>query len=54
MSTNPNVSSNQADGVTPVLALASIMKGSTQPVTAAGIKEQIQTATTWCFRCRAA
>ncbi len=41
---NPNVSSNQADGVTPVLALASIMKGSTQPVTAAGIKQQIGTA----------
>ncbi len=43
-SPNPNVSSNQADGVTPVLTLAAIMKGSTQPVTAAGIKEQIQTA----------
>ena len=45
VSTNPNVSSNQADGVTPVLALASIMKSSTQPVTAAGIKQQIGTAT---------
>ena len=45
VSTNPNVSSNQADGVTPVLALAAVMKGSTQPVTAAGIKDQIQTAT---------
>ncbi len=44
-SPNPNVSSNQADGVTPVLTLAAIMKGSTQPVTAAGIKEQVQTAT---------
>ncbi|HEY6427641.1 MAG TPA: ABC transporter substrate-binding protein [Acidimicrobiales bacterium] len=42
---NPNVSSNQADGVTPVLALAAIMKGSTQPVTAAGIKQQVATAT---------
>ena len=42
---NPGVSSTQADGVTPVLALASIMKGSTQPVTAAGIKQQIGTAT---------
>ena len=43
-SPNPNVSSNQADGVTPVLALANIMKGSTQPVTAAGIKTQTETA----------
>jgi branched-chain amino acid transport system substrate-binding protein len=42
---NPNISSNQASGVTPVLALGSIMKGSTQPVTAAGIKTQTQTAT---------
>jgi branched-chain amino acid transport system substrate-binding protein len=42
---NPNVSSNQADGVTPVLALAAIMKGSTQPVTAAGVKQQVATAT---------
>jgi branched-chain amino acid transport system substrate-binding protein len=41
---NPNVSSNQADGVTPVLALGAIMKGSTQPVTAAGIKTQTSTA----------
>jgi branched-chain amino acid transport system substrate-binding protein len=41
---NPNVSSNQADGVTPVLALGAIMKGSTQPVTAAGIKTQTGTA----------
>ena len=44
-SPNPNVSSNQADGVAPVLTLAAIMKGSTQPVTAAGIKQQITTAT---------
>lgn len=44
VSPNPNVSSNQADGVTPVLALAAIMKGSTRPVTAAGIKAQIQLA----------
>ena len=43
VSTNPNVSSNQADGVTPVLALANIMKGSTQPVTAAGIKQALAT-----------
>jgi branched-chain amino acid transport system substrate-binding protein len=43
-SPNPNVSSNQADGVTPVLTLAAIMKGSTQPVTAAGIKMQTETA----------
>ncbi len=41
---NPNISSNQADGVSPVLALAGIMKGSTQPVTAAGIKTQTETA----------
>jgi branched-chain amino acid transport system substrate-binding protein len=41
---NPNISSNQADGVSPVLALAAIMKGSTQPVTAAGVKTQTQTA----------
>ncbi|HTU37148.1 MAG TPA: ABC transporter substrate-binding protein [Acidimicrobiales bacterium] len=38
VSTNPNVSSNQSDGVVPVLTLAAVMKGSTQPVTAAGIK----------------
>ena len=43
-SPNPSVSSNQADGVTPVLALAAIMKGSTQPVTAAGVKTQTETA----------
>jgi branched-chain amino acid transport system substrate-binding protein len=41
---NPNVSSNQADGMTPVLALSSIMKGSTEPVTASGIKKQVETA----------
>jgi branched-chain amino acid transport system substrate-binding protein len=42
---NPSadVSSNQASGVTPVLALANIMKSSTQPVTAAGIKQTIAT-----------
>jgi branched-chain amino acid transport system substrate-binding protein len=45
VSTNPSVSSNQASGVAPVLALAAIMKGSTQPVTAAGIKTQAETAT---------
>ena len=45
VSTNPSVSSNQASGVAPVLALAAIMKGSTQPVTAAGIKTQTETAT---------
>jgi branched-chain amino acid transport system substrate-binding protein len=44
VSTNPNVSSNQADGVTPVLALANVMKGSTEPVTAAGIKQTLATA----------
>jgi branched-chain amino acid transport system substrate-binding protein len=44
VSTNPSVSSNQASGVAPVLALAAIMKGSTAPVTAAGIKTQTQTA----------
>jgi branched-chain amino acid transport system substrate-binding protein len=41
---NPNVSSNQASGVSPVFALAAIMKGSTQPVTAAGVKTQTMTA----------
>ncbi len=45
VSPNPNVSSNQADGVTPVLALGSIMKGSTQPVTAAGVKAATAAAT---------
>ncbi len=44
-SPNPNVSSNQASGVTPVLTLAAIMKDSAQPVTPAGIKQAIQTAT---------
>jgi branched-chain amino acid transport system substrate-binding protein len=44
VSPNPNDSSNQADGISPVLALAAIMKGSTQPVTAAGIKTQTQAA----------
>jgi len=44
VSTNPSVSSNQASGVAPILALAAIMKGSTQPVTAAGIKTQTETA----------
>ena len=44
VSPNPNVSSNQAGGVAPVLALAAIMKGSTAPVTAAGIKTQTETA----------
>ena len=41
---NPAISSNQADGVAPVLALAAIMKGSAQPVTAAGIKAQTEAA----------
>ncbi len=45
VSPNPSVSSNQASGVTPVLTLAAIMKGSTEPVTAAGIKTQTETAT---------
>jgi branched-chain amino acid transport system substrate-binding protein len=44
VSPNPNISSNQADGISPVLALAAIMKGSTAPVTAAGIKTQTETA----------
>ena len=43
VSPNADVSSNQASGVTPVLALANIMKSSTQPVTAAGIKQTIAT-----------
>src|ERR1700722_1477725 len=46
VSTNPNVSSTQASGVAPVLALAAVMKGSTEPVTAAGIKTQTETAKT--------
>ena len=45
VNSDPNVSSNQASGLAPVLALAAIMKGSTQPVTAAGVKTQTQTAT---------
>lgn len=44
VSTNPDVSANQASGVAPVLALANIMKGSTEPVTAAGVKAQIMAA----------
>jgi branched-chain amino acid transport system substrate-binding protein len=44
VSPNPNVSSNQAGGVAPVLALAGIMKGSTAPVTAAGITTQTEAA----------
>jgi branched-chain amino acid transport system substrate-binding protein len=38
VSTNPTVSTLQADGVTAVLTLANVMKGSTLPVTAPGIK----------------
>ena len=45
VSGNPNVSSNQADGVTPVLLINAAMKGSTDPVTAAGIKTQLSTGT---------
>ena len=41
---DPNISSNQASGVVPVLTLAAVMKGSAQPVTAAGIKTQTETA----------
>jgi branched-chain amino acid transport system substrate-binding protein len=44
VSPNPSVSSNQASGVTPVLTLAAIMKGSTQPATAVGVKTQTETA----------
>ena len=44
VSPNPNVSSNQAGGVAPVLALAGIKMGSTAPVTPAGIKAQTETA----------
>ena len=44
VSTNANVSSNQSDGVSAVLALSNIMKGATEPVTAAGIKQRIETA----------
>lgn len=45
VSGNPNVSSNQADGVTPVLLLSAAMKGSTDPATAAGIKAQLTSGT---------
>src|ERR1700728_3090020 len=45
VSGNPNVSSNQADGVTPVLLINAAMKGSADPVTAAGIKTQLSTGT---------
>ena len=52
---NPNVSSNQASGVTPVLTLGAIMKGSTQPVTAAGRQDaDARRRRTWSSRCRAA
>jgi branched-chain amino acid transport system substrate-binding protein len=44
VSPNPSVSSNQASGVTPILTLAAIMKGSTQPVTAAGVRTQTEAA----------
>ena len=46
VSANPNVSSNQANGIIPVLALAAIMKGSTQPVTAAGIRRRLRPSRT--------
>ena len=45
VSGNPNVSSNQADGVSPVLLINAAMKGSTDPVTAAGIKAQLTNGT---------
>jgi branched-chain amino acid transport system substrate-binding protein len=38
---NAIVSSSQAEGVAAVLTLANVMKGSTQPVTATGIKQTI-------------
>jgi branched-chain amino acid transport system substrate-binding protein len=41
VSRNATLSSNQAEGVASVLALANVMKGSTQPVTAAGVKATI-------------
>jgi branched-chain amino acid transport system substrate-binding protein len=41
VSRNAVVSSNQAEGASAVLTLANVMKGSTQPVTAAGIKQTI-------------
>lgn len=42
---NPNASANDLAGMLPVLSLAAIMKGSAQPVTAAGILKQTQSAT---------
>ena len=41
VSRNAVVSSNQAEGASAVLTLANVMKGSTQPVTAAGIEQTI-------------
>ena len=39
---NPNASANDLAGMLPVLSLAAIMKGSAQPVTAAGILKQTE------------
>jgi branched-chain amino acid transport system substrate-binding protein len=44
-SPNPNISTNQAAAVVPVLALYNAMKGSAEPITAAGIKQRLATAT---------
>jgi branched-chain amino acid transport system substrate-binding protein len=42
---DPNASANDLAGMLPVLSLAAIMKGSAQPVTAAGILKQTESAT---------
>jgi branched-chain amino acid transport system substrate-binding protein len=42
---NPNASANDLAGLLPVLSLAAIMKGSSQPLTAAGILRQTAAAT---------
>jgi branched-chain amino acid transport system substrate-binding protein len=41
---NPNASANDLAGMLPVLSLAAIMKGSTEPVTASGILKQTEAA----------
>ena len=44
VNTNPNASANDLAGMLPVLSLATIMKGSTEPVTASGIMKQTEAA----------
>jgi branched-chain amino acid transport system substrate-binding protein len=42
---NPDISSNNVSGVTPILALLGIMKGHTGPLTAAAVLQSTETAT---------